>query len=56
MWKCSIVFLIQFHSLLSADIPQLQVLYYSSDPNLPWAPGSTPLSEIPGHKVEMLNA
>ena len=43
--------------LPTPDIPQMLVLYYSSDPSLPWPPEGTahsaPHSQWPGHKEQL---
>jgi len=53
----TILLIFSHTSLPSTDIPQMQVLYYSSDPSLPWPPTSTassaPPSQWPGHKEQL---
>ena len=55
MWKFGI-FLIwcQFGWLQGVDIPQLEVLYYSSDPNLQWLPKKVAkLSDLEAHGAQL---
>ena len=56
MWNFGIFLLIlcQFGWLQGVDIPQLEVLYYSSDPNIQWLPEKvSKLSDLKGHGAQL---